>query len=231
MGRLSIDWSDAAPAPMRVADAVALIRARLPVLSGIERVPLARAAGRVLAEDLIAPIHLPPFDNAAVDGYALRAADLAAAGETRLPLGGRVPAGHVPCDTAPGAAVRIFTGAPMPPGTDTVAMQEDVRAEGAVVLLPAGLAPGANRRRTGEDVARGSVAIRAGASTCACVFDRVPTARPRPSRHRKVLSRGSRRATGWWSLPRISPQSGSSMLCRTIRTGIVAELLFGPSSL
>ncbi|CAA2158022.1 Molybdopterin molybdenumtransferase [Methylobacterium brachiatum] len=141
MGRLSRDCFDAGPAPMRVAEAVALLRARLPILSGIESVSVERADGRVLAEDLIAPIDLPPFDNAAVDGYAVRAGDLAPAGETRLPLGGRVPAGHAPADPGPGFAVRIFTGAPMPPGTDTVAMQEDVRLDGDAVILPAGLAP------------------------------------------------------------------------------------------
>lgn len=162
MGRLSADCFDAAPAPMRVADAVALIRSRLPVLSGIETVDLARGDGRVLAEDLVAPIDLPPFDNAAVDGYAVRTADLSPGAETRLPLGGRVPAGHAPREAGAGFAVRIFTGAPLPPGTDTVAMQEDVRLDGGTVVLPAGLAPGANRRRAGEDVVRGRLAIPAG---------------------------------------------------------------------
>jgi molybdopterin molybdotransferase len=162
MGRLSHDCFDAGPAPMRVAEAVALLRARLPILSEIESVSVERADGRVLAEELIAPIDLPPFDNAAVDGYAVRAGDLAPAGETRLPLGGRVPAGHAPADPGPGFAVRIFTGAPMPPGTDTVAMQEDVRLDGDAVIVPAGLAPGSNRRRAGEDVARASRAIPAG---------------------------------------------------------------------
>ncbi|WP_267425191.1 gephyrin-like molybdotransferase Glp [Methylobacterium sp. GC_Met_2] len=161
MGRVSSDCFDTAPAPLRVADAVALIRTRLPVLAGIETVPLAGADGRILAEDLIAPLDLPPFDNAAVDGYAFRAADLAS-GADSLPLGGRVPAGHAPAETGMGRAVRIFTGAPMPPGTDTVAMQEDVRIDGDAVRLPAGLAPGANRRRAGEDIARGSRAIPAG---------------------------------------------------------------------
>lgn len=161
MGRLSSDCFETAPAPLRVADAVALIRERLPVLAGIATVPLAQADGRILAEDLIAPLDLPPFDNAAVDGYAFRAADLAAGGD-RLPLGGRVPAGHAPRQTGAGRAVRIFTGAPMPPGTDTVAMQEDVQVTGGAVRLPEGLAPGANRRRAGEDIARGDRAIAAG---------------------------------------------------------------------
>ena len=106
---------------------------------------------------MVAPIDLPPFDNAAVDGYAVRAGDVASAGETRLPLGGRVPAGHAPVDPGPGFAVRIFTGAPMPPGTDAVAMQEDVRIDGEAVILPRGPRPGSNRRRAGEDMRRGSL--------------------------------------------------------------------------
>jgi molybdopterin molybdotransferase len=162
MGRLSTDCFDTAATALRVADAVELIRTRLPVLAGIETVPISRADGRVLAEDLVAPIDLPPFDNAAVDGYAVRAADCAASGETRLPLVGRVPAGQAPGELPPGAAVRIFTGAPMPPGTDTVIMQEDVRVEDGIVTLPPGLAAGANRRQAGEDMARSRVAIPAG---------------------------------------------------------------------
>lgn len=162
MGRLSRDCFDAAPAAMRVAEALALIRARLPVLAGIETVPVAQADGRVLAADLAAPIDLPPFDNSAVDGYALRAADLAPEGQTRLPVRGRVPAGAAPGPARPGFTVRIFTGAAMPPGTDTVAMQEDVRLDGDTVVLPPGLGVGANRRRAGEDVARCACAIPAG---------------------------------------------------------------------
>ena len=162
MGRLSADCFDAAPAPQRVADAVELIRTRLPVLAGIETVPLGQADGRVLAEDLVAPLDLPPFDNAAVDGYAVRAADCADGGETCLPLGGRIPAGRAATETGSGVAVRIFTGAPMPPGADAVAMQEDVRVDGGSVTLPPGLAPGTNCRRAGEDLTRGSVAIRGG---------------------------------------------------------------------
>lgn len=75
------------------------------MLSGVEVVPLGDADGRLLAEDLVAPIDLPPFDNAAVDGYAVRAADCAPTGETRLLLGGRVPAGRAPVAVGPGLAV------------------------------------------------------------------------------------------------------------------------------
>ncbi len=149
-------------APLRVAEALALIRGRLAARDGHERVPLAGAEGRVLSADIVAPIDLPPFDNSAVDGYALRHADLAPGGPTTLPVAGRVPAGTAAEAIRPGTATRIFTGAPMPAGADTVALQEDVRREGDLATFPPGLAQGANRRRAGEDVARHSPALRAG---------------------------------------------------------------------
>ncbi|TNC11983.1 molybdopterin molybdotransferase MoeA [Methylobacterium terricola] len=148
---------------LSVEDAAALIAGRLPILAGTETLPLAEADGRVAAADILAGLDLPPFDNSAVDGYAVRFADLAAGTETVLPVRGRLPAGALPDAAAvPGAALRIFTGAAMPPGADTVFMQEDVRREGDVVVLPAGLKAGANRRLAGEDVARGSTVIPAG---------------------------------------------------------------------
>ncbi len=149
-------------APLRVAEALALIRSRLAATDGHERVPLAGAEGRVLSKDILAPIDLPHFDNSAVDGYALCHADLAPDGPTTLPVAGRVPAGTAPDAIRPGTVTRIFTGAPMPAGADTVAMQEDVRREGDLATFPPGLARGANRRRAGEDVARHSPALRAG---------------------------------------------------------------------
>src|SRR5262249_33439808 len=125
-------------------------------------VNLSAAAGRVLADDLIAPVDLPPFDNSAVDGFAVRHADLVA-GETRLTVIDRVTAGHAAAQpVGPGEAVRLFTGAPMPSGADTVFMQEDVRIEDDAVVVPPGLKLGANRRLAGEDVHAGSVALPAG---------------------------------------------------------------------
>jgi molybdopterin molybdotransferase len=148
---------------MSVEEAVALIGARLPTLSERETVPLAEADGRIAAEDLLAAIDLPPFMNSAVDGYAVRFADLAEAGETVLPVRGRLAAGaSAEAVGAAGAAVRIFTGAPMPADADTVFMQEDVRVAGDRVGLPPGLKRGANCRPAGEDLARGAVAIPAG---------------------------------------------------------------------
>jgi molybdopterin molybdotransferase len=146
-----------------VAEARALLAARVVAVAEAERVALAAASGRVLAEDLVAPLAVPPHDNSAVDGYALRHADLAAAGDTRLPVGGRAAAGHpLGRPLRAGEAIRIFTGAPMPAGADTVMMQEDCRAEGDHVVLRPGLKPGANRRRAGEDIQAGATVLAAG---------------------------------------------------------------------
>lgn len=146
-----------------IADAERLITERVATIGGHETVPLREAAGRVLAQDIIAPVNLPPFDNSAVDGYAVRGGDLHAGREMRLTIVGRVAAGH---DTnralKSGEAIRIFTGSPMPAGADTVFMQEDCRVDGGAVIVPPGLRPGANRRLAGEDVRAGVVALPAG---------------------------------------------------------------------
>jgi molybdopterin molybdotransferase len=147
---------------MSVDDTRALLAERVAPVAGIETVPLGQADGRVLAEDVRAPIPLPPFDNSAVDGYAVRFGELARDGETRTPIIGRVAAGSAAAQASPPGAVRIFTGAPMPPGFDTVFMQEDVHAEHGAVVLPRGLKQGANRRLAGEDLAAGAIALEAG---------------------------------------------------------------------
>ena len=140
-----------------------LIQDRVRPVAGTETVALHHACGRVLAADVVAPLNLPPFDNSAVDGYAVRHADLSPEGDSRLVIAGRVAAGHRPTRAlAPGEAIRIFTGAPMPEGADTVFMQEDCRTGGNAVVLPPGLKAGANRRLAGEDVKAGSVVLPAG---------------------------------------------------------------------
>jgi molybdopterin molybdotransferase len=140
-----------------------ILRERVMPVAEIETVPLNAAYGRVMANDILAPIDLPPFDNSAVDGYAVRAVDLDRNSETRLAVTERVTAGTAPARAlAAGAAIRIFTGAPMPAGADTVFMQEDVRRAGETVLVPPGLAAGANRRLAGEDVRAGAVLLPAG---------------------------------------------------------------------
>ncbi len=146
-----------------IADMERLIAERVQPVAETERVALAAARGRVLAADMIAPLDLPPFDNSAVDGYAVRHRDLDAKMKTKLAISGRLPAGSgAAMSVGEGEAVRIFTGAPMPPGADTVFMQEDVRTEGDNVIVPTGLKLGANRRLSGEDVRKGSVVLPAG---------------------------------------------------------------------
>jgi molybdopterin molybdotransferase len=164
VAQLSDDCFAFGGALLSVDAAEALIAERVPPLAGEETVALAAALGRVLARDLVAPLPLPPFFNAAVDGYAFRHADLHGDGETRLALSGRLAAGQAAAggDLAPVSAARIFTGAPMPPGADTVLMQEDARLEPGAVLVPPGLKPGANARPAGEDVAAGAQALPAG---------------------------------------------------------------------
>jgi molybdopterin molybdotransferase len=163
MAQLSDDCFAFGGPLMRIEEAEALIAERVPPLAGEEEVPLRTVLGRVLAHDVAAPMALPPFFNSAVDGYAFRHADLAPEGETRLAIVGRLAAGQAPAaPIGPGQAVRVFTGAPMPPGTDTVIMQEDARADASTLLLPPGLKRGANARPAGEDVALGAVALPAG---------------------------------------------------------------------
>ncbi len=146
-----------------VAEAERLIAERVAPVDGCEAVPLREALGRVLAEDIVAPVNVPPFDNSAVDGYAVRGDDLAADGERRLTIVDRVTAGHAAAHAVnSGEAIRIFTGAPMPAGADSVFMQEDCRVDGDCVVVPPGLKRGANRRLAGEDMRAGAIALPAG---------------------------------------------------------------------
>ncbi len=142
-------------------------RARLETIlrpvTGIETVPLQAALGRVLATDVEAQIDVPPHANSAVDGYAVFFDDLSPDAETALPVTGRVAAGHgLGRAGVRGEAIRIFTGAPMPLGFDTVLMQEDCRHDGDTVLIPRGIKRGANRRGAGEDITKGTVILAAG---------------------------------------------------------------------
>lgn len=155
---------------LAVDEALARVTQGLRPVPETEDVALLDAQGRLVAHDILAPIDLPPFFNSAVDGYAVRFADLAPAGETTLPVGARIPAGQAGGNGHGREAVRIFTGAPMPAGLDTVFMQEDVRLSGTDVVLPAGLNAGANCRPAGEDIGAGAVALAAGRTiTAECI--------------------------------------------------------------
>jgi molybdopterin molybdotransferase len=163
MAQLSDDCFAFGGPMMSVDEAVAIIAARVSPVRDIEAVSLAAADGRVLAKDIFAPLPLPPFTNSAVDGYAVRSGDLPQGEEKAFPVVGRVQAGaSAPAPVEPGHAMRIFTGAPMPQGADTVFMQEDVRLDQGRVVLPAGLKPGANVRPAGEDFPAGRSALTSG---------------------------------------------------------------------
>jgi molybdopterin molybdotransferase len=164
MAQLSDDCFAFGGPMMSVDEAVAIIAARVTSVGDTEAVSLTKADGRILAENISAPLPLPPFTNSAVDGYAVRSRDLPQSGERAFAVAGRVQAGTAAGEAiAPDHAVRIFTGAPMPEGADTVFMQEDVRIDDAGrVVVPAGLKPGANVRPAGEDIAEGFAALKAG---------------------------------------------------------------------
>lgn len=137
-----------------------LLAAARPV-EEIRRVPLLAAAGRVLAVAQQSGVSVPPLDNSAMDGYAVRTADVTTAGVC-LPVSQRIPAGTVGVTLQPGSAARIFTGAPIPAGADAVVMQERCEhGEGGVVInhVPQ---PGENIRRAGEDIAIGTEILPAG---------------------------------------------------------------------
>ena len=163
MAQLSDDCFAFSGPLLRLDDMERLINERILPIAETERVPLHGARERVVAHDIIAPINLPPFDNSAVDGYAVRHADLHRDGETALPVSDRLTAGaRANVSLKSGTAVRIFTGAAMPKGADTVFMQEDVTVEGNRVTVPKGLKLGANRRLAGEDVAIGATVLPSG---------------------------------------------------------------------
>lgn len=168
MAQLSSDSFASGGHLQRLDAALDDLGARLKPVAGVESLPLAALAGRILAADVVPALAVPAFDNSAVDGYAVRFEDLAPAGETRLPVGARVAAGaRDVAPIRPGEAVRIFTGAPMPAGADTVFMQEDARLEAGSIILPAGLERGANRRFAGEDFKPGEPLLGAGERLCA----------------------------------------------------------------
>ncbi len=145
-----------------------LLSSALPVAKS-EMVALEEAFGRVLAEDLISPMTVPPFSNAAMDGYAIYAADLTVAG-TRLPVSQRVAAGTVPAQLAPGSAARIFTGAQVPDGADTVVIQEDCVADGDFVIFNQMPIAGQHLRLKGSDLNTGKTILAAGSHLSAAAM-------------------------------------------------------------
>lgn len=150
-------------------DAFARLLSHADTLPGTETIDTMNADGRVLARALVSSLDVPPWDNAQMDGYAVRAADLAANPDTVFPVSQRIPAGHQGQPLQPGTVARIFTGAALPPGADAVVMQEEVEAglplpgaEGTGVRFRVQPASGAWVRRRAEDIAAGSTVLAEG---------------------------------------------------------------------
>ncbi|WP_404980458.1 gephyrin-like molybdotransferase Glp [Caballeronia sp. LZ019] len=151
---------------LATADALGLLLDAARRVDGVERIDTLDALGRVLAADVISPLDVPPMHTSSMDGYAVRAADLAAASDAApvtLPVSQRVPAGHTAEPLAAGTAARIFTGATVPPGADAVVMQEMARVsdDGAVAFMQAPEA-GEWITRQGADIRHGSVILPSG---------------------------------------------------------------------
>jgi molybdopterin molybdotransferase len=145
---------------LTVEEALAAILGRVPVL-GTEQVELLAALGRVLAEPIVSQREIPPWANSSMDGYAVRAADTG--GGAVLRIVGRVEAGGVPVRAVGrGEAVRIFTGAPLPEGADSVVPQEDIEADDGRIALRGAVEPAAYVRPRGEDVRVGDQVLEAG---------------------------------------------------------------------
>ena len=151
------------PNSMPVAKAREVIARFLSPVSTTERVHVRAALGRVLAADVISPLDVPAHDNSAMDGYAVRFADLPREGQVTLTVAGTAFAGAPFGDNlGPGTCVRIMTGGVVPAGADTIVMQEHVEAKNDRVTIGAGHRKGQNLRRAGEDLAVGQVALKRG---------------------------------------------------------------------
>ncbi|MEO7548731.1 MAG: gephyrin-like molybdotransferase Glp [Ramlibacter sp.] len=141
--------------------ALAELLAHATLLDGTDTVATFDADGRVLARGAASPLQVPPQDNSAMDGYAVRCAEIADEGVV-LPVSQRIPAGSAGAPLAPGSVARIFTGAPIPAGADAVVMQEDVEPDGERARILRVPAPGQWIRRSGEDVTRGATVLARG---------------------------------------------------------------------
>lgn len=156
--------SDYDPDALPVARANEVIRSFVAPITGVETLPVREALGRVLADDIVSPINVPAHDNSAMDGYAVRAGDLAThAPVTLIEIGVALAGKEFQGEVGAGQCVRIMTGAVMPAGTDTVVIQEIAKVDGKRVTVPPGQERGQNRRLAGEDLQKGKPALRAGA--------------------------------------------------------------------
>ena len=145
-----------------VEETLSALLSQLPPDAPQIRIPLHAALGRVLAEDIYSTIDVPPADNSAVDGYVFRAAD-ATPGALHLPISQRIPAGKAPTPLLAGSAARIFTGASIPDGADTVLMQEDCQEQEGSLRSSWRFQLGDNVRQRGQDISAGSLVLEKGA--------------------------------------------------------------------
>ena len=159
---MSQDRSATQPGMLTVDEAMTHLLGQAKVLNEVEEIDTLRALGRILATSQISPLTVPPLDNSAMDGYAVRMADLSGSGITRLPVSQRIAAGQVGLPLAAGTAARIFTGAPIPPGADAVVMQENCTVEEAHVVVNYSPKSGESIRRAGEDILAGAMILSAG---------------------------------------------------------------------
>jgi molybdopterin molybdotransferase len=151
------------PDALRVDKAGAAIRACLTPVTEVETVAIRESLGRVLAQDIVPPINVPGHDNSAMDGWAVRSADLTSSGEVSLTEIGSAFAGRIfQGNVEAGQCVRVMTGAVMPQGADTVVVQEICRTEGKRIAVPAGQRAGQNVRAAGEDLKAGVAVLRPG---------------------------------------------------------------------
>ena len=148
--------------PLRpLDDALQALLAHANLLAGTDTMATFQADGRVLAEDLVSPLQVPPQDNSSMDGYAVRTGEIPDEGVS-LPVSQRIPAGSAAQPLVPATAARIFTGAPVPEGADAIVMQEDTQPDGDRVRILRVPGRGQWIRRSGEDVRKGDVVLPAG---------------------------------------------------------------------
>ena len=149
------------PSLISVDEAITRILEDVSIVEQLETMDIENVLGRILARDVYSTINVPGYDNSAMDGYAVVAADCAQLG-AKLSVTQRIPAGQMGNQLEAGTAARIFTGAPIPPGADAVVMQEHCDRDGDLVIINKPVKLGQNVRRAGEDILQGSVVLKAG---------------------------------------------------------------------
>ena len=147
------------PGLMPIEQALEIILAEIQPVKEIIKIPIAECLGKVIAQDILSTIDVPPADNSAMDGYCLAFSDLQHVVDGALPISQRIPAGVAPKPLKPGTVARIFTGAEIPQGADVVVMQESCREQDGNVVLPSTLTLRDNIRDQGQDIAKGSLVI------------------------------------------------------------------------